>query len=131
MKTALLLLLFVLATSTTLFTQGLAADEGSTPQPDYVWVWPWFPWVRRSGPPSPPLPALSPDANNCLGSFITTTLKCLEDTLNSLLRNKPYIRPECCAAFRETHEDCLNNILDQNNNPFLAPLVKEHCFKQE
>ncbi|XVF30691.1 hypothetical protein REPUB_Repub16aG0079800 [Reevesia pubescens] len=74
MKRAFISLLFVLATLTTLLSQGLADDQEQSPTPP-VYVWPWFPWFKWSEPtpspsnksPTPPQPSTLED--KCLKSF--------------------------------------------------------------
>ncbi|XVF06705.1 hypothetical protein REPUB_Repub06bG0073600 [Reevesia pubescens] len=135
-KRAFLGLLFVLAFSATLFSQGLAADEELNPPPSfYIWTWfPWFRWAAAPPPlppnklPAPPQPA--PPQIKCLESFTTQT-NCLDDILRSFVQLRPNLGDDCCAAIKATHDDCLNTILDQFNNPLFATLLKEYCFNKE
>ncbi|XP_012478025.1 uncharacterized protein LOC105793725 [Gossypium raimondii] len=152
MKSSFSAFLFVLlAILITLGEQGVAAGRwwypsSPPPPPQNGWVWTW-PWPVYSYPPpptavkppshhgqkSPPLPPPPPQPpmvnGKCLGTTLASKLTCLQDVISSILMFRPYVSPECCAAVQATHEDCLNTIFDEFNNPFLAPLVQQQCFQ--
>ena len=117
MKRALLALLFLLATSVTLFTQGLAADNKG----------------QRSGPAIPHflahdwhVPPHDPKAAKCFET-LKAEATCLREILHSFLRRKPSIGPDCCASIKAVQDDCSDVIFGKFNNPLFARLLKEHC----
>ncbi|XVF06706.1 hypothetical protein REPUB_Repub06bG0073700 [Reevesia pubescens] len=131
MRRSLLSLLFVMAISATLFTEGLAANRKHLAAPP-AQVWPWFPWGYRSGRALPPLPAHNwqqaqdPKVAKCLESFKAKVIICHQDFLHSFLSGKPSIGADCCAAIKAIEDDC-SNLIARFNNPLFAHLLKKQC----